>query len=106
MAVEHNEIVEWGEQYVKRLRDTMSIESVWLFGSRIRGDATEESDLDVAVVSDDYDKQFSDASKRANRILFDLIPPCDVEIHGIGRETFNSGGPLIEEILKYGVQIS
>ena len=38
----HRSIQQWAEQ-----KD--SIQEVWLFGSRARGEATEEKDLDIAI---------------------------------------------------------
>ena len=39
------------ECWIERLRDEVDVESVWLFGSRARGEAREESDIDLLVVT-------------------------------------------------------
>ena len=38
-------------RYLPRIRKAFAPEEVWAFGSRVRGDAMEESDLDVLIVS-------------------------------------------------------
>ena len=40
------------DQFAARVRDQYPDAEVWAFGSRARGDATWESDLDVCVVDD------------------------------------------------------
>ncbi|MBI2901520.1 MAG: nucleotidyltransferase domain-containing protein [Planctomycetes bacterium] len=42
-------------QTLPRLRRAWAPESVWIFGSRARGDALESSDLDVLVVSSAFE---------------------------------------------------
>ncbi|MCH5194133.1 MAG: nucleotidyltransferase domain-containing protein [Oscillospiraceae bacterium] len=46
------------EEIVEKVRpiaEQYKINSVWLFGSYARGDATEESDIDIIVGEGDYD---------------------------------------------------
>ena len=105
MAIDQSELTNWGKTYLARLRETMRVESVWLFGSRIRGDATQDSDLDIAVISPEFDEHFSDASRTSNLVLWRLAVPCDIEIHGLGVQDFQQGGILVEEICRYGIQI-
>lgn len=42
------------ESVLPRLRDAFAPTEVWLFGSRVRGDALEDSDLDVLVVAESF----------------------------------------------------
>ena len=42
------------DQIVARLQQTLRVSAVVLFGSRARGDHTQHSDLDLAVVSPDF----------------------------------------------------
>lgn len=43
------------EQFKELLSQKVSVREIRVFGSRVRGDATEESDLDVLVVVDELD---------------------------------------------------
>jgi len=47
-------IIDIVSRYADALRETISLEGVYLFGSYARGDATPESDIDVLVVSPDF----------------------------------------------------
>ena len=53
------------EIYGDRLR------AVVLFGSQARGEANEDSDVDVAVVLDDFENAFTEA-ERYSDLLYDL----------------------------------
>jgi nucleotidyltransferase substrate binding protein (TIGR01987 family) len=37
-------------QFIKNIAELSSVEEIWLFGSRARGDAIERSDIDLAIV--------------------------------------------------------
>lgn len=59
------------ESYLPRIRKLFSPQQVWLFGSRVRGDALEESDLDVIVVAASFEgvawpERWSQILKRAD----------------------------------------
>jgi predicted nucleotidyltransferase len=39
------------ERWIGRLRATLDLDSVWLFGSRARGEGGEDSDIDLLVIT-------------------------------------------------------
>ncbi len=36
-------------------KDNIAIDSIFLFGSRVNGNSNEYSDIDIAVISDDFE---------------------------------------------------
>ena len=105
MAIDQSDLAKWGKAYLEQLHEIMQVESIWLFGSRIRGDATVESDLDVAVVSREFDGDYLDAYSKASGVFWHFETPCDIEIHGFSVNDFRDTDPLVEEIRGYGIQI-
>ena len=77
---------------------------VILFGSYARGEQKPSSDIDVAVVADDFVgvsfedvKRFIDVTIKKPYILF--------EFHTFNTADFESGNPFAAEIKKTGIQI-
>jgi len=44
-------------KFLRKLRDELGVEEVYLFGSRVYGTPLEESDLDMLVVSEEFGKR-------------------------------------------------
>lgn len=66
------------ERHLPRLRELYEPELVLVFGSRARGDALDESDLDLLVVS----RQFQGVHflERMSRVVSDLDIPFGVDV--------------------------
>lgn len=105
MAIDSSELVRLGSEYLARLRESLSVDAIWLFGSRIRGDFREDSDLDIAVVSPEFDQNYMVAYRKANLALWRLTSPCDIEIHAFGRAKFGDRDEMAAEIKKHGIMI-
>ncbi|MHB1629711.1 MAG: nucleotidyltransferase domain-containing protein [Bacilli bacterium] len=105
MAVETSELMRLGSDYLTRLRESLSVDAIWLFGSRVRGDFREDSDLDIAVVSPEFDQNYMTAYRKANLALWRFDSPCDIEIHAFGRARFDGKDEMAEEIRKHGIMI-
>jgi len=93
-------------QFVSMVRVKYPAAKVWAYGSRVRGDATFESDLDVCVVVDKLDDESDSAiMKIAWQIGFDN----DVIISTVtySKEEFEDGpcseSGLVQNILGYGI---
>ncbi|KXG77505.1 hypothetical protein AN618_10570 [Fervidicola ferrireducens] len=56
MVKAKNEIMEIISDYTGKLRKYIKINRVILFGSYAKGDALKESDVDLAIVSEDFGK--------------------------------------------------
>lgn len=65
---------------VRRLVETLDPERIYLFGSRARGDATEDSDYDLLVVVRMGDTPLRDQERAAYGALADLRMPKDILI--------------------------
>ena len=102
MVVGTDEAVKVVQLYSEQLKTVMSVDQVWVFGSRIRGNATEESDVDVAVFSAEYDSDYWNAVTKAYRVFDRWICPYDLEIHGFG---LNGNSPMIDEIKHTGIRV-
>lgn len=69
---------EFRRTWLPRIVRAFSPSEVWLFGSRVRGDALEESDLDIVVVSEAF--QEVPWPNRASRVLLATRAAAPLEI--------------------------
>lgn len=104
MAQVTNSITEILKKYVFELeKKQIRINSAFLFGSYVKGNYTEWSDIDIALVSDDFEGiSFFDRKKIA-RVTLDTdsrISPFPYNTKDFTEEDF-----FVKEILKTGVKI-
>lgn len=99
-----DEIMRTVKDYAERLQEYMAAE-VWVFGSRIRGEYEDDSDLDIAVVSPEFDTDYFGANLKAHKALRGMDTAFDIEIHGFGVKRFRENTPLVSEIKRTGVQV-
>ena len=84
-------------------KDNITISQAVLFGSYAKGTNHEYSDIDVAVVSDDFiGIRIHDNIKLINAALKASI---DLETHPYRPEDFNESNPFVKEILETGIRI-
>lgn len=84
-------------------KDDISIVHAVLFGSYARGTNNELSDIDLAVVSDDFKGVKFYDSKKLNKAM--LRTSIDIETHTYRPEEFTEDDPFVAEILKHGIRI-
>ncbi|MBI3189609.1 MAG: nucleotidyltransferase domain-containing protein [Ignavibacteriales bacterium] len=94
------------QQFVEIVSPVISIKSLYLFGSYATGTMREYSDIDVAVVSDDFQGiRFTDR-QRINKLLIERTYPnypfADLEVHPFTTEDFITDNPFVDEILRAG----
>ncbi|MBM2815451.1 MAG: nucleotidyltransferase [Ignavibacteria bacterium] len=102
------EVPEHIKEIIKKLvleakTDNITIEKAILFGSYAKGTNHEYSDIDVAVVSNDFEGiRLFDNIKLIDAALKASI---DLETHPYRPEDFNEDNPFVKEILEYGIRI-
>ncbi len=75
-----------------------------LFGSWANGTNREYSDIDVALVSDDFEgTRFYDNMKLMEAAL---KVGTDIETHPFRPEDFTEDNPFVKEILSYGIEVN
>jgi uncharacterized protein len=94
--------IEIARSYINSLKNRYQIKNAILFGSYAKGTNREDSDIDIAIilsqVSDIIDIQIEMMKLRRK---IDLR----IEPHPFDELDFNSTNPVVNEILKYGVEI-
>lgn len=90
-------------KFISLVSDEFPLRTVYLFGSYANGNAKEYSDVDLAVVSDNFEgSRFFDKKKLNKYILKSSI---DLEIHPFRTEDFSEENPFVKEILRTGLKI-
>ncbi len=80
------------------------IREAYVFGSYAQGRQTEWSDIDLALISDQFEGNFFyDRSKLSPYVI---RTDSDIETHPFRPEDFNVGNPFVEEILRTGVRVA
>ena len=93
-------------QFASALRKRFPDVKIWAFGSRVRGDATVESDLDVCIVVDKLDDEVDSVIMK---IAWQIGFENDVIISTVtySKEEFEDGpcseSGLVRNILEYGI---
>ena len=101
-------IKKLAKQYVKRLRESKyPVVKAFVFGSRVRGNARNDSDVDVAIISPRVtDPVFSNAHllRKAHEYGLQKID-LYIEPHGFNPDDFVDENPLVWEIKQTGVPV-
>jgi uncharacterized protein len=98
-------VIDVVERFAKELQaQGITLRKVYLFGSYARGEQTKWSDIDVALVADEFIgvsfediKQFIDVTIKKPYIMF--------EFHTFNTKDFEAGDPFVAEIKCTGIPI-
>ncbi len=93
-------------EYLKLIKEKFSdIEHVYLFGSHAKGNSTEDSDIDLALIF----KNLDDSKRFDTQIKLMLLASnidSRIEPHPISHEDFYSDNPFVVEIKKTAIEIA
>ena len=89
-------------KYIDFLKNKYNIESAILFGSFAKGTNHPDSDIDIAIVLNEVDDIIDIQIE-----LMKLRRKIDLRIepHPFNFEDFNLNNPVVDEILKYGINL-
>jgi uncharacterized protein len=104
MAKIRDDVEQSIDRFLQALRGQKRIEGAYLYGSQVRGGASEWSDIDLAVVSAD----FSDDLFEERIVLMRLAAEIDdrIEPWPFTPDRFDSSDPLAHEIRRSGIQLA
>ena len=89
-------------KYAETVKTVFDFQKIILFGSYIKGNPREDSDIDIAVV-------FSDYNNRLDRQLelMKLTRKVDtrIEPHPFREKEFEISNPFVKEIITYGQEV-
>jgi predicted nucleotidyltransferase len=104
MAEKRTSIEKIAQTYVAALKKShIHVLRAFLFGSYVQNRFDENSDIDIAIVSNDFSgNRFTD-----RRVIVPLRRAIDKRIDPLPYrpEDFNESDPLVSAILKTGIQI-
>lgn len=83
--------------------NNLLIQQAFIFGSYAKGQQSEWSDIDVALVSDRFEgNMFNDYCKMSPYLI--KVNPS-LEVHPFRPEDFTKDNPFVEEIIETGIRI-
>jgi uncharacterized protein len=90
-------------KYVEYLKKEYNIKGIYLYGSHAKGNNTEDSDIDIAVISEDFTGDIIEDTFR----LMKLRRKVDyrIEPHPFAVDEFNEDNPNAKEIMQTGIKI-
>jgi len=99
-------IKKFVDQYITLLeKDNFSVQKVFVFGSRIKGNFHHDSDIDVAVISSHLKRSFNDQIYLLNKAHQLKNSRFFIEPHGFHPKDFIDESPIVWEIKSTGIRI-
>lgn len=99
--MDKGEALKIAELYINSISNKYTILQAFLFGSFARGNYNEDNDIDIAIVikgaTDIIDAQI-DLMKLRRKVDLRIEP------HPFRLQDFNINNPVVNEILKYGIE--
>ena len=96
-------VTESVERFLAAVRMHRRIEAAYLYGSQIRGTASEWSDIDVAVISADSSSDLFEEWLMLMRLAVQVDDR--IEPHPFRPQDFHNNAPLASEIQRTGVRL-
>jgi predicted nucleotidyltransferase len=94
--------IELAMSFLKHLPDEMYVKKAYLFGSHARGNSTEYSDIDLAIVIGSNHNIF-DIQMQMLRVRRKI--DLRIEPHPIKESDFSTMNPFVDEIIRSGIKL-
>ena len=91
-------------RFLKALEPRARVRGAYLFGSQVKGTASEWSDIDLAVVSPDFSGDL--ISERLLLMKLAIQSDNRIEPRPFRPEDFDAADPLVDEILRTGIPVN
>ena len=101
--VERTDAITTAKNFVNAcINKGISIKAAILFGSYTKGMQNQFSDIDLALISDEFTLNFIENNHKTALINYQF---ADIEVHHFNTQYFERDLPFINEIKRSGIQI-
>jgi len=104
-SISNKLVMEIVQKYVDKILENYNVEAIILFGSYAKGTEHEDSDIDIAVVTDDIENDVFDEEVK----LMVLRRGIDyrIEPHIIRIQDYKEkNDPFIQEVINTGIKVA
>ncbi len=104
-SINNKLIMEIVQKYVERICENYKVYAIILFGSYAKGTEHEDSDIDIAIITDDIENDIFEEELNLMRLRRKI--DTRIEPHLIRIEDYkNVETPLIQEIIDTGIKVA
>ena len=103
MVTINSDIKDALNRFIEAIKRERDLEAVYVYGSQVKGDAGPWSDIDIAIVTRNLSGETFDEQVRLLRLAAKIDDR--IEPHSFKLEDFDESDPLVNEILRTGIQI-
>ena len=104
-SINNKLIMEIVQKYVEKICEHYKIEAIILFGSYAKGTNNENSDIDIAIITDDFKNDIFDEELNLMKLRRNI--DTRIEPHLIRIEDFkNAETPFIQEVIDTGIKVA
>lgn len=104
-SIDNKIIIEIVQKYAEKICENYKIEAIILFGSYAKGTNHENSDIDVAIITDDFENDIFDEELNLMRLRRNI--DTRIEPHLIRIDDYkNVKTPFIQEIINTGIKVA
>jgi predicted nucleotidyltransferase len=100
--MDKTEAINIAQKYAVAVKANYNSIRIFLFGSYAKGNYTDDSDIDIAVILKDY-KNLMDIQLELMRLRRKI--DSRIEPHPFRESEFELSNPIVNEIVKYGQEI-
>ena len=104
-SIDNKIIMQIVQKYVEIIRQNYNVESIILFGSYAKGTQHEDSDIDIAIITDDIENDIFDEEVNLMKLRRGI--DYRLEPHIIRIEDYKKiSTPFIQEIINTGIKVA
>lgn len=104
-SINDRTIMDIVQKYVEKVCQNYKIEAIILFGSYAKGTENEDSDIDIAIITNDFNNDVFDEQLNLKKLRWEI--DLRIEPHLIRIEDYNEvSTPFIKEVIDTGIKVA
>ena len=104
-SINNRTIMDIVQKYVEKVCENYKIEAIILFGSYAKGTEHEDSDIDIAIITDDFTNDRFDEELNLKKLRWEI--DLRIEPHLIRIEDYKEvSTPFVKEIIDTGIKVA